>query len=128
MFTTNFLPILLDQLKICDYFKVSVFLYNKKSGTFEKNNSFSRLFTTKFLHILQLTHIIVITMGGFNNTSSFTERIQATLFILSYTCLMIMRWNFNADTKPIRLINAFLKFEKGLMGGNLVNFKINLII
>jgi hypothetical protein len=112
-----FHPLMKQFLKIAQMFKTTHVELDTDTGRLKQ--IYSKNFLNKYKIGTILHQIYALSMGLhllFGNLTTL-EKIQGTLFFVTYAATAILRTGYKLDDEPIQVINMFLDFEEHLIAG-----------
>ncbi len=120
MLTATFLPYLKLYLKHCGW--LHCIPYSWGDGEVTLNKSRKTLIIMKGIMVTQVIYLSLQIPFTLKSPYSLGRKLEGMVFSSVYTVGVLINWNFPPNFTPIRVLNAFLRYEKSFFSGNSCSF------
>ncbi|OXA62679.1 hypothetical protein Fcan01_00957 [Folsomia candida] len=117
MYSSYFLPILKQHLRMCSFLKGLPFEYDDETGLVVKTRCHGTIIIFKLQCLLSVLYCSAMFLNLVIGPSTLIEKLKGVIFFLMYFNTTIARWNYSLDPTPIQVINSFLKYEATTLRG-----------
>lgn len=121
MFHSDFLPMLKNNLRLCQILKCVPFEFDSKTGRLIKAKSFGHILLFRVQCVLSVMYIAALFLNLCFGPLTTTAKFQGFTFFMVYFVASWMKFNYSLDMAGTQVIHTFLDFEKYILKGKVVN-------
>lgn len=111
MYFTNFIPFLIQHLRMCKPFSCNPVEFDQKSNKFILVTCPKTIRMYRLQCLLTLLYCTVMLLHLIYSPFTWPKRFQGSIFFIMNFILLCSRWNYGLDIAPIQVINSFVTFE-----------------
>ncbi|OXA39604.1 hypothetical protein Fcan01_25764 [Folsomia candida] len=115
MFHSDFLPMLKNNLRLCQILKCVPFEFDSKTGRLIKAKSFGHILLFRVQCVLSVMYIAALFLNLCFGPLTTTAKFQGFTFFMVYFVASWMKFNYSLDMAGTQVIHTFLDFEKYIL-------------